>query len=916
MTVRNLDSLFRPESVAVIGASNTPGSVGTVVFRNMLRAGFGGVVTPINPRHKAVQGVRAYPRVSDAPDAPDLAVLCTPPATVPGLIRELDEAGTRAAVVLTAGLAAQEGPSGASLQQEMLEAARPHRLRILGPNCVGIMVPGIGLNGSFAHLDVLPGSLAFLSQSGALCTAVLDWASAGGIGFSHFVSLGDSADVDVGDVLDYLGGEPETTAILLYLESIDEARKFMSAARAAARNKPVLVIKSGREPEGARAAASHTGALAGADEVYDAALSRTGMLRVFEIDELFDAVETLARAKPLRGDRLAVLTNGGGPGVMAADALSARGGRLAELDGETVEKLDGVLPDTWSRGNPVDIIGDAPGERYASAMQVLLDDPGIDAILVLHTPTALASGADAARAVVGAVRGHGAGRNVLTSWLGRETAREGRQILSAAGLPTYRTPEHAVRAFMHMVRYRRNQELLMETPSSLLEDFVAGTGEATEVIRRALDEGRSMLTEPEAKRVLAAYGIPVVETRIAANPSEAAAVATEIGFPVALKLLSPDVTHKSDVGGVALDLESAYAVSGAAHTMLERLTALRPDAAVEGFTVQRMARRPRSHELIIGTATDPAFGPVILFGQGGTAVELVQDRAVALPPLNATLARELVSRTRISRLLEGYRDRPAADMGAILEVLIKLSQLTIELPEVAEVDVNPLLADEQGVLALDARIRVALAPEHGADRLAIRPYPKELEETVLLRGGRTVLMRPIRPEDEPAHRELFRAFSDEDMRFRFFGLVRELPHSQMARYTQIDYDREMAFIATDPEEAPATKTLGVVRVVADPDNTEAEFAIIVRSDMKGQGLGHALMEKAIRYCRDRGTGAIVGQVLPDNHRMLALAESLGFAKRHDPEAEVIEVRLELPTAAARSLARGGRELSRRFDAIG
>ena len=893
MTVRNLEYLFHPASVAVVGASNTPGSVGTVVFRNMLRAGFGGIVTPINPRHKAVQGVRAYPALREAPDPPDLAVICTPPETVPELIRELGEVGGRAAVVLTAGLSAREGPSGTSLQEEMLAAARPHRLRILGPNCIGIMVPGIGLNGSFAHLEVLPGSLAFLSQSGALCTAVLDWARAGGIGFSHFVSLGDSADVDVGDVLDYLGGEPETTAILLYLESVEHARKFMSAARAAARNKPVLVIKSGREPEGARAAASHTGALAGADPVYDAALSRTGMLRVFEIEELFDAVETLARSRRLGGDRLAILTNGGGPGVMAADELAASGGRLAVPTDETIARLDAALPPTWSRGNPVDIIGDAPGDRYAAALRALLEDPGTDAILVLHTPTALASGVDAARAVVGAVREHVRQRNVLTSWLGAETAAEGRRILRAGGLPTYGTPEHAVRAFMHMVRYRRNQELLMETPPSLLEGFVAGTDNAAAVIRVALGEGRSMLTEPEAKSVLASYGIPVVETRIAEDPARAAVVAGELGFPVALKLLSPDVTHKSDVGGVVLDLESGYAVTGAAHAMLERLAGLRPDARVEGFTVQRMARRPRSHELIVGTATDPVFGPVILFGQGGTAVELVQDRAVALPPLNATLARELVSRTRISRLLAGYRDRPAADMEAILETLIKLSQLTIDLPEVIEVDVNPLLADDQGVLALDARIRVAEAPAGGRDRLAIRPYPKELEETVTLPGGRTVLLRPIRPEDEPAHRDLFRSFSEEDMRFRFFGLVRELPHSQMARYTQIDYDREMAIIATDPAEAPETRTLGVVRAVADPDNSEAEFAIIVRSDMKGEGLGRALMEKVIRYCRARGTGSIVGQVLPDNRRMLALAERLGFTKRLHADGSVVEVRLPL-----------------------
>lgn len=889
MSVRNLDALFEPRAVAVIGASTRPQSVGSVVMRNLLRGGFQGAVMPVNPNHEAVAGVFAYPVVASLPVAPDLAVICTPPATVPHLVAELGDRGARAVVVLTAGLSGIREGRGGDLQQAMLRAAGRKGVRILGPNCLGILVPGIGLDASFAHVEALPGRLAFVSQSGALCTAVLDWARPRGIGFSHFVSLGDSADVDVGDVLDYLGAEPSTGAILLYLESVRAARKFMSAGRAAARNKPVIVIKSGRVTEGARAAASHTGALAGADDVHDAAFRRAGMLRVHEIQELFDAAETLARSRPVGGDRLLIVTNGGGPGVMATDALVAGGGVLAELSADTRRKLEEVLPPTWSGANPVDIIGDAPGSRYAAALRILLADSEADGLLVVHSPTAIASSQDAARAVAETVAEVGRRRAVLTSWLGDEAAEPARRILREAGIATYDTPGDAVRAFLHMVRYRRNQDQLMETPPSLPREFVPRTAAARAVIEKAMGAGREMLSEPDSKEVLSAYGIPTVETRIADDIEGAVKLATELGFPVALKILSPQLTHKTDVGGVALDLENTEAVREAAYGMSRRLCEVRPDARLEGFAVQRMARRPGAHELILGVFTDPVFGPVLLFGRGGIAVEVIADRAVGLPPLNMNLARELMGRTRVSRLLEGYRGRPPADRDAIGLALIQLSQLVVDLPEVLEVDVNPLVADEEGVLALDARIRIG--SEAPRERLAIRPYPSELEEEVELPAGRSVAVRPIRPEDEPAHRRFFERLHPDDVYLRFFNSVRDIPHSQLARFTQIDYDREMAFIACEP--GPEAETLGVVRAIANPDNTQAEFAIIVRSDLKGQGLGRALLEKMIRYCRGRGTGELVGEVLSGNRPMLSLARSLGFSRRFDQERGVFDVRLTL-----------------------
>jgi acetyltransferase len=890
MSIRNLHHLFRPKSVAVIGASTRPLSVGATVMRNLLAGGFEGPIMPVNPKYEAVCGVLAYPAVADLPRAPDLAVICTPPETVPGLIAELGERGTKAAVVLTAGLEVASDQTEKTIHQSMLEAARPHMLRILGPNCVGIIIPGLGLNASFAHASVNAGRIAFVSQSGALATAVLDWARTREIGFSHFVSLGNSADVDFGDVIDFLGSEAGTRSILLYIESIKHARKFMSAARAAARNKPVIALKAGRVAEGAKAAASHTGALAGSDDVYDAAIRRAGMLRVYTIEDLFDAVETLGRAKPLKGDRLSILTNGGGPGVMATDTAVARGARIARLSEQSLQRLDSVLPATWSKGNPVDIIGDAPAKRYIDALKILSGDDETDAVLLINAPTAIVPSESIAEALVPIVKE--SSKPLFACWLGGEAVAKARRTFAQAGIPTYDSPEDAVNAFLQIVDYRRNQETLMQTPPSVSQDFTPDTASARQTIEHALAAGRDLLTEPEAKSVLAAYRIPTVETRVAKTPDDCARLAAEIGFPLAVKILSPDITHKSDVGGVALDLETAEQVEAAAAAMLARIEQLEPSAQIDGFTVQEMVRRPGAHELILGASEDPIFGPVILFGQGGTAVEVIADRAVALPPLNMALARELVSRTRVAKLLAGYRHRPAADLDAICRTLNQVSQLISDIPEVAELDINPLLADEAGVVALDARLRVAPTESLGPARLAIRPYPRELEENIIFED-RPLLLRPIRPEDEPAHRVLFTKLHPEDIRFRFFGLLREPAHSELARYTQIDYEREMAFIATRADENNEPETLGVTRIATDPDNITAEFAIVVRSDLKGKGLGSILLGKLIDYCRDRGTARVMGHVLPDNKSMLALAERHGFQRYPHIEEGVIEVRLPL-----------------------
>ena len=876
MSIRNLDALFAPGSVAVFGASERPASVGGTVWRN-LHGVFTGRLYPVNPKHAMLGGVKAFAGVDDLPEAPDLAVICTPAATVVPLITALGKRGTRAAIVVTAGLDPAQ-------KQAMLDAARVHTLRILGPNCIGMLVPHLGLNASFAHIGAQPGELAFVSQSGALVTAMLDWAASRGIGFSHFVSLGERADVDFGDMLDFLGSDPKTRAILLYIESIDESRKFMSAARAAARNKPVIVVKAGRSSAGQAAAASHTGALAGSDAVFDAAIARSGMLRVLTLPDLFLAAETLARFRDGPSGSLTVLTNGGGAGVMAADEASALGVPLTKLDATMRARLDAVLPANWSHANPVDIIGDAPAARYVAALEALAQDTE-SAVLFIHAPTAIVPSAEIAQAVLPQVTAHP--RRVLGCWFGDQAVAQARQTFRDAGVPDFNTPEDAVRAFSFLRSYRQHQVELLQTPPQRSAARAADLPAIRAIVDRVLADGRELLTEPEAKALLGAAGLPVVPTRVVGpSADEAQGAADALGYPVVVKILSHTISHKSDVGGVRLNIGSARELREVCTAMLARVRELRPDADVQGFTVQPMVRLKHAHELIVGASVDRVFGPVILFGAGGTAVEVLADRALSLPPLNTPLALAQIGRTRIAKLLQGYRDEPAADIDAIAQVLVSVSQLLAEVPEIAELDINPLLVNHEAAVALDARVRVSALRPAGAANFAIQPYPAELVEAwdwPHPGQHQPLTLRPIRPEDEPQHRVFLEKLAPEDIRLRVFYSRRSIEHTELARLTQIDYAREMAFIATRHIEGDGEETLGTVRATVDPDNHTAEFGVIVRSDLKGSGLGHRLMEKMIQHLRERGTQRLVGHVMQENAAMLELARALGFQEGPVPD---------------------------------
>jgi len=898
MTVRNLDKLFRPSSVAVVGASDDPRKLGHVILRNLLDAGLAGPVLPVNPGRQSVCGVLAYPTVESLPVVPDLAVLATPARTVPGLVESLAARGTRAAIVLADHMdTAADGASG-TLRQAMLDAARPHVMRLLGPSSAGLLVPAWSLNASLMHHPGA-GRIAFVSQSRAMCAAVLDWAEARGIGLSHVVSVGGCADVDVADVLDVLAIEPEVTTILLYLVSVGDARKFLSAGRAAARTKRVIVIRGGTSPEPDHAASSSAALVAG-DLIYDAAFRRAGMLLVHGVDELFDAVETLARAKrPVRGNRLAVVANGRGPALLALDTLRLEGGHPASLAPDTVMQLNRIVPDGWTGENPVSLTATASSEPYAKVIKTVSADPNIDALLVIHAPVELADSVGTARGVIEATKQ--APCTVLTSWMGARSATPARELFAQAGVPTYDTPASAVRAFMHIVKYQHSQEMLLEMPTSAPAEFTRDTVRAREVLDTALLAGRDRLTETEAKDLLAAYGIPVVPTFSVLDVSAAVQRAREIGFPVALKVLSPDIPNKSDVGGVALDIESENELADALAAVTRRVRRHRPRAEILGYSIQRMIRRPEATELLIGVVSDPVFGPVVVFGEGGTRAAVGNDRAVALPPLNLGLARRLMARTRVFRLLQGFSNVAGVDLEAISLTLMRVSQLIVDVPELQELVIDPLSADRDGVLVLDASARLSPAVRPGTRRLAIRPYPSELEEVLRLEDGRCLILRPIRPEDEASHDRFFSLLTAEDRELRFFNPIRELSREAMARLTQIDYDREMAFIAQASPSHPGGETdgvapgdtLGVVRCVFDADGREGEFAISVRSDQKGKGLGRILMTKMIGYARARGAQTITGQVLSENARMLRLAQRLGFVSQRGDDPRGLQVRLDL-----------------------
>ena len=900
MTIRNLEYAVRPHSIAVVGASVREGAVGRVVFENILAGGFMGEAWPVNPKYREVHGRRCYADVTDLPQPPELAVIVTPPATVPGIVATLGAKGTRAAVVITAGLTGQNG-----LRQKMLDASLPYNFRIIGPNTVGLMIPPIGLNASFSHLAPAAGRIALLSQSGAIATSLVDWAAERNIGFSHVVSMGDMADVDAGDWLDMLAGDARTRAIIMYLETIPSPRKFMSAARAAARIKPVVAIKSGRHEQAAKAAATHTGALSGADRVVEAALRRAGVLRVGGLAELFDAAEITARFPPLERARVGIVTNGGGAGVLAVDRLVDCSGELAELQPSTLERLDAALPPTWSRANPVDIIGDAPPERYAASIDAVAADPGTDALLVLNCPTALASPKEAAAAVAKMTEGGKVGgKPLLTCWLGEHTASEGRRILNAAGVATFETPGNAALGVGYLSKWSQAQRALTRVPSSLGGASAESRPAALAIFRQVAAEGRRMLTEPEAKMAIAAYGIPVPATLVAETPTKVREAAQQLlgDFPkVVVKLLSRTVSHKSDVGGVVLDIESAADAEKAARTIQRRLRAVSPSASMEGFAVQPMVERRHAWELIIGMNRDPIFGPAILFGAGGTAVEVMDDTAIGLPPLDDVLAADLIDATRIGRLLAGYRDRKPADRHTMIAALNAVSQMVVDFPCIAGLDINPLLADENGLIALDARVEIDpdRVEEPGPNpELALRPYPSgwDLDFSA---EGRNYHIRPIRPADIALYPTFLAKVSPDDMRLRFLAPRKSFPDEMLKRLTQLDYERDMAFVALD--EATG-EMAGIGRISCDPDKTVGEYALLVRSDLQGHGIGRELFQRLIDYARSEGIGRIEGFIHSDNRKMLTLSHELGFALSHHPDDAALWV-ASLEIAAQRNRRR-------------
>lgn len=895
MGVRNLEAIFRPNRVAVIGASNSPNSVGGTLWRNLTTNGFQGDVFPINLKHDSVQGARAFTSIKQVPRVPDLAVICVPAPTVPQVVRECGEAGVRGVIIISAGFR-EVGAAGRELEESVWrEAGRFDGMRIVGPNCLGVIAPSLRLSASFAAGMPQPGRVALLSQSGALCTAILDWALEQQIGFSAFVSAGNMLDVSMADLIDYFAADPQTESLILYIESLSQSREFLSAARAFARQKPIVAYKAGRFAESAQAAASHTGALAGVDALYEAAFRRAGIERVFSVDDMFDCAELLARQRPPRGPRLAIVTNAGGPGVMATDVLMEQRGQLAKLSAATRERLNQALPPHWSHNNPVDVLGDATPERYAIALEAVLADESVDAALVVLTPQAMTEPTGIAQLVASIANPHR--KPLLAAWMGGAMVREGHQVLHKSAIPTYASPEQAVRAFMHLVSYASRRELLQETPRDVRINWPRNrTAIRQEFLDRLSNQTpSSFLSEDDSKALLAEYGIPVSQPIAASTADEATAVATRIGFPVVMKIRSPDITHKTDVGGVVLDLANEADVRSAFGTMLNSVKSARPDATIEGVTLQPMITAARGVELLVGAKQDPVFGSVLLVGAGGILAELLQDRALELPPLNERLARRMLKSLRCFPLLQGFRGRPGVDVDQLIEVLIRFSYLVADWPELSEIDINPLLVSSDRLIALDARMRWQPPPTSSTpySHLAIRPYPDELVETVHLLGmPQPVRMRPIRPEDEPLWLSLLASCSPETLRLRFQYVFKEATHDMAARYCYVDYDREIPLVA-EIDVSGQLQLIAVGRLTLDSDRRSAEFAVLVTDAWQGHGIGHWLTERCLQIARERGVERVVAETTADNSAMQDVLRHCGFdiVDQADPHAVLASKRI-------------------------
>jgi acetyltransferase len=888
MNTHYLAPLFTPQSVVLFGASDRADSVGGVVFRNLLTSGFEGRIYGINPKRAEVQGHKAYSSIDDIDDTIDLAVVATPAKSIPAIVEACGERGIRMMLILSAGFR-ETGPEGRKLEDRVTQMVRRYDIRLMGPNCLGIIRPDKGLNITFGNNNAKPGNLAFVSQSGAICTAILDWAEKNGVGFSAVVSSGIAADLGFGDYLDYLVSDPKTKAILLYIEGINDSRRFMSALRAAARIKPVIALKVGRHAAGAEASMSHTGALVGSDETFSAALSRSGVLRVETVGQLFAAAKALSSLH-YRGasERLVIVTNGGGPGVMAADRATDQGIELSSLSGETMARLNEVLPSVWSHGNPVDIIGDAPPERYQQAIDICLEDSDVDGVIVILTPQAMTAPTEVAKAVIESARK--SKKPIMTSWMGGGQVEAARELFLQARVPDFGTLENAVDAFSYLARYNRNQRLLLQTPARLTTGRESPDSDGARLIIEAvLKEQRDILTEPESLAVLTAFGIPTVRNAVARSANEALIVAESIGFPIAMKVFSSDISHKSDAGGVRLNIGSAQEVRGAYKQLLEQVAQRVPDAKIEGVTIEKMYRSSNGRELMVGIIRDPVFGPVISFGSGGTAVEVMGDSAISLPPLNHRLTRDLIKRTKVSKLLGEFRNMPAVDMDKLIDALLAVSSMACELPWIKEMDINPLIVDENEVVAVDARIVVAY-PKPSTDpyhHLAIHPYPAHLARTVQLNDGTDIVIRPIRPEDAEIEAQFIRDLSDEARYFRFMNSLQELSQEMLVRFTQIDYHNEMALIAVTMTDA-GEEQIGVARYTTNLDKTSCEFALVVSDQWQSRGIAHHLMRNLMDVARDRNLERIEGQVLSKNSRMLDLMTSLNFSISNDPDDTAVK----------------------------
>ncbi|MDD4225605.1 MAG: acetate--CoA ligase family protein [Mariniphaga sp.] len=887
MSIKKLDSIFKPERIALIGVSNKPDSVGGITLRNLVSGGYNGVVYPVNPKREAVFGIPCFPDVKSLPKVPDLAVIMTAAKFVPQLVRECGEAGIHGIIIMSAGFK-EAGKEGKLLEEQVkIEKSKFPDMRIIGPNCLGILVPGLNMNVSFANGMPEDGHVAFISQSGALCTSVLDWAYESHIGFSYFVSIGNSMDVSFGDLIDYFGQDPNTKSIVLYVESLSDARTFMSAARAFSRKKPIIVYKSGRFPESAAAAASHTGAMASEDSIYDAVFRRAGLARVYDFGNIFDFTDLVGRRSIPNGNKLAIVTNAGGPGVMATDSLISWGGNLVKLSEETMQKLNDYLPPFWSHSNPVDVLGDATPERFAQATEIVLEDKNVDAVLVLLTPQAMTSPTETAEAI--AKMSVHTSKTIMAGWLGGASMHEGIQVFNRAGISNYSTPEQAIRAFMTLSNYAKNLEMLFETPKEVPVSFQYDRNVLREKYLKEIFPKAKILNEDDSKMLVNDYGIDTTHPTPAATEEEAVAIAQKKGYPVVLKIYSPDITHKSDVGGVALNIKDDEMVRATFRNMTKTAAEKRPDARIDGVTIQRMVDTKDAVELIIGTKKDPVFGTVMLVGMGGTSAELFKDKRLEFPPLNERLARQMLESLQIYPLLDGYRGATKKNIDKLVEALIRMSYLAADYPEIKELDINPLVVTPKDVIALDARIvvdeEVMNNPVKEYSHLILRPYPERLMRTAELKDGVSVNLRPIKPEDEPMWLDFLASCSKESIYHRFKKDINFESHDVATQFCFIDYDREIAIVA-EVEEEGNKKIVGVGRLISDPDKEKMNYTIIITDAWQHKELGLILTEYCMEIAKNRQIKLLSAETTRDNKPMISVFKKLDFQIKNNDDNTV------------------------------